>query len=195
MDIDRGRLTTLLTRARTEQDAAATLLHEVYEELRRLAQSYFQRLPPNHTLQPTALVNEAFLKLMKAEDLEPRDREHFFALLAGAMRQILTDHARRRNAGKRGGDNGNRDGKRITLSGLGDPAGGVDPIDLLALDDALRWLGERDERKARVVELRLFGGLSCAQIAGMLGLAPRTIEADWFAARAWLQRELSDEHA
>lgn len=191
MELDRGKLTTLLTRARTEQEAAAALLHEIYDELRRLAQSYFQRLPPNHTLQPTALVNEAYLKLMKAEDLEPRDREHFFALLAGAMRQILTDHARRRLAQKRGGNNG----KRITLSGLGDPAQGVDNIDLLALDDALGRLGELDERKARVVELRLFGGLSCAQIAGMLDLAPRTIEADWFAARAWLQRELSDEHA
>ncbi len=191
MELDRGKLTTLLTRARNEQDAAAGLLREVYDELRRLAQSYFQRLPPDHTLQPTALVNEAYLKLMKAEDLEPRDREHFFALLAGTMRQILTDHARRRFAGKRGGNTG----KRITLTGLGDAARGVDHIDLLALDDALRWLGKRDERKARVVELRLFGGLSCAQIAGMLDLAPRTIEADWFAARAWLQRELSDEQA
>lgn len=187
MTDEREKLTTLLTRARSEPDAGAELLNEIYDELRNLARSYFRRLPPNQTLEPTALVNEAYLKLMKAEQLEPRDREHFFALLAGAMRQILTDHARRRNAEKRGGE-----WKRVTMSGLPHEQDGAGAIDLIALDDALHWLGERDERKAKVVEMRLFGGLSCAQVAHILKKSARTIEADWFAARAWLQRELSD---
>lgn len=191
METDRDRLTALLTRAQSDQSAGAALLHEIYDELRGLARSYFHRLPPNQTLQPTALVNEAYLKLMKAEELQPHDREHFFALLAGAMRQILTDQARKRLAGKRGGDGW----EQVTMSGISamsNDEDNLDVVDLIALDDALRWLGERDARKARVVELRLFGGLSCAQIGTMLDLSTRTIEADWFAARAWLQRELSD---
>jgi len=160
------------------------LLPKVYGELRALAASYFRGRGAN-TLQPTALVNEAFLRLAK-HDGEIKDRAHFFAVAATAMRQILTDRARRRRALKRGGP----EKERVTLSGIAAPDGG---IDLLVLDDLLSRLAALDERQARLVELRFFAGLTEDEAAESLGVSLRTVQKDWRKARAWLLAELSRE--
>lgn len=163
-------------------------LDEVYDELRRLAAAYLRRERVGHTLQPTALVNEAWLKVAAALDKDG-ERAHalrFRGLAASAMRQILVDHARGRKARKRGGSR-----LRVTL-GDGMLVGADSPIDLLALDEALTELAALNERKARVVEMRFFGGLTNAEAAEMLDIAPKTAEADWYMARAWLRRALSE---
>jgi RNA polymerase sigma factor (TIGR02999 family) len=179
-----GDVTELLGRAqRGEADAQAELVPQVYSELRALAASYLRGQRRDHTLQPTALVHEAFLRLVRADASAWQDRAHFFAVAATAMRQILTDHARRRQAAKRGG----AEQVRVTLSGV---AAGDSPIDLIALNDILTKLAALDERQARIVELRFFGGLTEEEVASALGVSLRTVQKDWRSAKAWLLTEL-----
>ena len=178
-------LTRLLQSARAgEAEASASLLALTYGELGQLARAHFSAQRADHTLQPTALVHEAWLKL--AAHLEGiEDRRHFFAIASRAMRQVLADHARTRNRAKR---EGNR--PRLTLDqaiGEADTAA----IDLVDLDDSLRRLAELNERHARVVELRIFGGLTIAETAAELGVSHDTVEKAWFMAKAWLHTELS----
>lgn len=175
---------------RGDEAAAARLTPVVYDELRRMAAAYLRQERPDHTLQPTALVHEAFLKLVDQTRAEMNDRSHFCAVAAQAMRRILIDHARRVRAAKRSAD-----GPRVTLAEVGDAAE-VDTtldVDLLRLDEALSRLSELNERQARVVELRYFGGLTVEQAASVLGVSPRTVKGDWRVARAWLQREIRRE--
>jgi RNA polymerase sigma-70 factor, ECF subfamily len=166
-----------------EASASQDLFPLLYEEMRDLAASYFARGRGTPTLQPTALVHEAWVKL-SAGDQGFRGREHFMAVAALAMRQVLADHARRRRADKRGGG-----AERITLDDAvlasSDPA-----IDLVALDDALAKLEKIDARSARVAEMRLLSGLGSAEAAKILGVTERTVQLDWRAASAWLEREL-----
>lgn len=177
--------THLLTQAsRGQASAAADLMPLVYQELRQLAERYLGREPHGHTLQPTALVHEAFLRLMDAPRLEPNGQTHFFAIAANVMRRVLVEHARARRAAKRGGGH-----LQLTL----DSELAILPapdMDLLALHEALERLAELDPRQARVVELRFFGGLSMEDVAAELGMSKRTVEDDWALARAWLRREL-----
>jgi len=161
---------------------------EVYAELKRLAAFHLQRERADHTLQPTALVHEAYMKLagrVNAADNAAQSQNEFRALASHAMRQILVDHARKRNTDKRGGS-----WLRITL----DDAVGEDhdrELDLLALDEAMEGLAKLDARKCRVVELRFFGGLTCEEAAKELRISPKTAEADWYMARAWLRSKLT----
>lgn len=170
---------------RGDQAAAQQLMPLVYEELRRLAGSFFRKQQPNQTLQPTALVHEAFLRLVDPLAAQWTDRAHFIAVAALAMRQILADHARRRGAAKRGGG--------LARVSLGDPADSVGDGDLDAerLDAALSELEALDERKHRVVLLRFFGGLTVEDAARLLNVSVSTVEGDWRAARAWLSMNLS----
>ena len=158
----------------------------VYDELRRLAASYLRRERPGQTLQATALVNEAYIRLIGEKAQNWQNRTHFLAIAALSMRQILVQRARARNAAKRGGDP-----QRITLDEQLLPAsaqGGE--LDLLALDEALDKLARLDERQAKIVELRYFGGLSVEEAAEALGISPATVKRDWTLARAWLKKEL-----
>ncbi len=166
---------------------AATLAPEAYQELRRLAEACFRGQPADHTLEPTALVHEAYLKLAEGSPGRWADRTHFLAVAATAMRQILVDHARGRAAQKRGGGC-----DRITLD---ESAVGTSErdVDLLALDEALIRLAEQDERKARVIELRFFAGLTIEETAQALGVSPITVNRDWWLARAWIQRALEPD--
>jgi RNA polymerase sigma factor (TIGR02999 family) len=164
--------------------APADMLAVVYDELRALAGSYFKRQPEGHTLQPTALVHEAFLRLARQDASKFNDREHFFAVAATAMRQILASHARGRGANKRGGGMA-----QVTLTNLVVPDEGSE-IDLIALDDVLRQLEKLSERQAKVVEYRFFGGLTLPEIAKVLGVSLTTVEKEWRRARAWLAVEL-----
>lgn len=169
------------------QEVHEQLFPLVYAELHDLAAHYMRREPDDHTLQPTALVHEAFLRLFDQRQLTWKNRSHFFGIAAQAMRRILVDHARRRQAQKRAG------GDRITL----DESVAEAPqrsIDLVALDDALHALAALDARQARVVELRFFGGLDIDQTAESLGISAATVKRDWTFARAFLQRAM-DERA
>lgn len=171
---------------RSSAPAGAPLTGDAYEALRGLAAAYLHRERRDHTLQPTALVHEAYLKLANGTG-SWRSQTHFQAVAANAMRQILVDHARARQTRKRGGD-----WLRVSLSGAAVASPGVD-VDMLALDDALRQLAEFDARKARIVELRFFGGLTCAEAADEVGVSAKTAEADWYFARAWLRDKLSGQ--
>lgn len=179
-------VTCLLQAARTgDGRAASALITIVYDELRQRAGWLMQRERADHTLQPTALVHEAFLRLIKQERVEWRDRGHFFAVASQAMRRILVDHARMRDADKRGGGE-----TRIPISG----SAGLSPTceaDVLAIDRALRRLAEVDPRQAEIVALRFFGGLSVEEVAAVLDMSKRAVEAEWTMIRAWLRRELS----
>lgn len=160
------------------------LVPKIYADLRRLAQHYLRDEPDDHTLQATALVHEAFLRLSGRPDAAWKDRAHFIAVAAREMRRVLIDHARRRRALRRGGGQAAE-----PVSAVGDAS--VDPHDdWIVLDEALTRLGELDPRKARVVELRFFGGLTIAETAQVLGTSPVTVVREWRLARAWLQREL-----
>jgi RNA polymerase sigma factor (TIGR02999 family) len=157
----------------------------VYDELRRRASSYLRKELNGHTLQTTALVHEAYLKLVEQKEVTWESRNHFFAIAATLMRRILVDHARHKHRDKRGG-------KAADLSldeALTVAVGGVD-IDLLALDEALDRLAVKEEYLARVVELRFFSGLDVPQTAGVLGVSESTVKRDWAMARAWLRREM-----
>lgn len=171
---------------RGDQSALAQVAETVDRELRRLAAAYLRRERPGHTLQPTALVNEAFLRLMgQAARQDWESRSHFVAIAAQHMRQILVDYARRHRAAKRG------DG--ATLVSLDDARAAADPrsVDLLALDEALEKLAVIDARKARAMELKFFGGLEMAEIAAILNISLKTVEKDVRLGAAWLRSALS----
>jgi len=180
---------TLLLRAwgAGDRQALDRLAPLVYQELHRLARGYMARERPNHTLQVTALVNEAYLRLIDTRQVEWQDRAHFLAICARAMRQILVDHARVRSAQKHGG------GQAFLEfdDNLGIPQ--TAHSQLLELDEALNRLAALDPRKSQVVELRFFGGLSEEETAETLKVSLRTVKRDWQLARAWLFRELSGE--
>ena len=171
-----------------EGDRAALdrLMPLVHAELRRLARHYVSRERPGHTLQTTALVNEAYLRLVEQEGMRWENRAHFFGIAARLMRQILVDHARGRQAAKRGGGQ-----CRLSLSRADRLASRPD-VNLLALDEALGRLEAIDPQKSRVVELRYFGGLGIEETAEVMGVSPATVNRDWSMARAWLRGELGD---
>lgn len=184
-----SELTELLV-AWSRGDAAALdhVMPLVYDELRRLAQSYLRRERRDHTLQPTAVTHEAYLRLIERTHPNWHGRLHFFAVAAQAMRRVLVDHARGRRADKRGGD-----ALRIPLDEH--PEAAVQPppdYDLIDLDAALRRLARFDERKSRVIELRYFGGLTARETAEVLGVSVETVQLDSRFGRAWLQRQLAD---
>ena len=165
--------------------AIEQLLPVVYNEMRRLAAGYLKNERPGHTLQPTALANEAFLRIVVQKNVSWQNRAHFIGLAALAMRRILVDHARRRKAVKRGG------GKTvITLEAS--MSAGVNEVAFDDLDQALNDLARLSERQAKVVELRYFGGLTIEETAEVLGISTMTVKRDWTMARAWLFRELGD---
>lgn len=179
---------TALLGAMRDGDAAAgeRVLQLVYRDLRDRAANYFRNVRNDHTLQPTALVHEAYLRV-SAGDIAWKDRSHFLAVAAKAMRYVLADHARRRRSEKRGG--GADAWERVTLCGIGSD-GGDRIIDALDLEEALTELGEVNERLARIVELRFFAGLTVEEVGQVLDLASRTVELDWRTARAWLRNRL-----
>ena len=156
----------------------------VYEELRHQAARYLRRERPGHTLQTTALIHEAYLRLIDAKDVHWQSRAHFFAVAANLMRRVLVDHARRRDAEKRGGSH-----IRLTLDEALATAPETD-VDVLAVDEALNRLANFDPQQARVVELRFFSGLNVEETAAALGVSPKTVKRDWSVARAWLRREI-----
>ena len=185
-----GDVTRLLTAwAEGDQHALDELMPLVYNELHRIARHHWSGQPQGHTLQPTALIHEAFLKLAGPGDKAFQNRTRFFALASTAMRQVLVNHAEARLAGKRGG--GLAD---ISLDEV-DPAVHQEAENVLALNDALKTLHAMDARKSRVVELRYFGGLSIEETADALGVSPVTVTRDWQTARAWLARELGTGRA
>ena len=169
-----------------DRQALDELTPLVYEELRQQAARYLRKERPGHSLQATALINEAFLRLIDVKNVQWQNRAHFFGIAANLMRRILVDHARRRDAEKRGGTQ-----MRLTLDDAfaiaKEPA-----VDLLAIDEALDRLAAIDEQQARVVELRFFSGLSVEETAAALGVSPKTVKRDWSVARAWLRREIGD---
>ena len=182
-----GAVTQLLARAAEGDSGAVTSLFDLlYRELRGLAVSAMRSERGDHTLQPTALVHEAFLRL--ADDTGSiENRRHFFGIAATAMRRILVEHARARHAVKRGGH-----APRVSIDDVAVPAPtALDPVDLEALDAALTQLAALDARQARVVELRYFAGLTVEETADVLDASPRTVKRDWQMARAWLRREMS----
>jgi RNA polymerase sigma factor (TIGR02999 family) len=158
----------------------------IYQELRQLAHRHLDRERPGHTLSTTALVHEAYLKLVKIDRVEWKDRTHFLAIASRAMRRILIDHARTRTRDKRGGTR-----RRVSLEQAFNIAD-AHTEDLLALDDALTRLEEKNERQARVIEYRFFGGLSLEETAAALGVSVATVKRDWALTRAWLNAELAD---
>ena len=182
---DRTSVTALLQAWRAgDEQALAAMMPIVHDELRKLARRSMAGERPDHTLQATALVNEAFLRLVDLKRIQWQDRAHFFAMSARLMRRILVDHARARRYNKRGG------GVRpVSLDEALHVAANAER-DLVALDEALAALAATDERKARIVELRFFGGLSVDEVASVLHVSPETVGRDWRLAKAWLAREI-----
>jgi RNA polymerase sigma factor (TIGR02999 family) len=184
---DVGAITVLLQRLSAgEMQAESELLPLVYAELRLLAARYLRGERAGHTLSPTALVHEAYLRLVGTTSLAPGDRRQFFAIAARRMRQVLVDHARHRDAAKRGG----AEREAVSLSSLADESSGAG-VDAIALDQALTRLHEMDERKAQVVELRYFAGLEMGDIAELLGVSRATVQRDWDVARTFLFQALT----
>lgn len=180
-----SEVTELLVRWRGgEREALDSLLPLVYDELRRIARHYLQGERTGHTLQSTALVNEAYVRLVAQDFPEWQNRAHFFAVAAQLMRQILVDYARSHRAAKRGGDL-----CKVTLNEAEDLPFTAD-VDVIALDEALKELAQMDQQQSRVVELKFFAGLSSEDTAEVLGISPSTVKRDWITARAWLYREL-----
>ena len=171
----------------SERGALDQMLPVVYSELRRLAVHYLSHEPVGHTLQPTALVHEAYLRLIDQRQADWRNRAQFLGLAAGMMRRILVNHARDRRARKRGGG-----AERVSLSLIEAPSGRPD-VELIALEDALERLAALDERKSRVVELKFFGGLTIEEIAEVLQVSRATVEREWSFARAWLYDAIGGE--
>ena len=179
-------ITQLLTEWRDgDETALDRLIPLVYEELRRLAHHYLRRERPGYTLQTSALVNEAYLRLVDHKGMRWQNRAHFYAVAAQAMRRILVDHARSRDAAKRGGG--------ANLIGLDEAATAaqMQAANLLALDEALNQLALIDKRKSRIVELRYFGGMSVEETAEVIGVSPVTVMREWSSAKAWLLRAIS----
>ena len=177
----------LIELTRGNRDAIDALLPLIYDELRSLAANYLRRERPDHTLQPTALVHEAYMRLVDQTRVNWQNRAHFFGVAAQMMRRILVDHARAHKAGKRGADF-----QKLSLDENIDKA--VErSAELIALDDALHELAEIDEQKSRIIELRYFGGLSEEETAEVLGVAPVTVKRHWRMAKAWLYGRLRAE--
>ncbi len=170
-----------------DQEALDKLIPLVYEELRRQASRYLRRELPGHTLQTTALVHEAYLRLIEQKDMRWQNRAQFFGIAAQLMRRILVDHARAKHRAKRGGGN-----LRMTLNEATTIAKSRS-IDLIALDEALSRLAEIDLQQCKVVELRFFSGLNVEETAEVLRISPATVKRDWSVAKAWLHREISGE--
>lgn len=182
---DPGEVTLLLRAWRAgDQEARESLIRVLYDELHRIADARMRGEAPGHTLQSTALIHEAYMRLADAS-VTWSDRTHFFAVAARTMRRVLTDHARARERQKRSGAL-----DRVTLSGLAQPKGGEDAIDLLALDAALDELAGVDPRKASAVELHYYGGLTHDEVAEALDVSPATVDRDLRMARAWLRDRL-----
>lgn len=179
--------TRLLRRVEAGDDTAVeALLPLVYEQLRGTAGQFFRAQRADHTLQPTALVHEAYIKLVRADGRKWQGRTHFCAVAAKAMRQILQDHARAKHAAKRG-----RHAEQVGVTRIEAPNDGS-PIDVFALDEVLSRFAEIDQRGARIVELRFFGGLSNAQIASVLDVSVPTVERVWRRSSAWIRAKLDD---
>jgi RNA polymerase sigma factor (TIGR02999 family) len=170
----------LLDWGRSDKKGLDQMLPVMYEELHRMAAHYLSREGAGHTLQPTALVHEAYLRLVDQRRVDWRNRAQFLGLAASMMRRILVNHARDRSARKRGGNP-----ERVSLSLVESPSGGPEG-ELIALEDALQRLAGLDQRKGRVVELKFFGGLTIDEIAEVLGISAATVEREWAFARAWL---------
>ena len=185
MSTDEHITQTLIESTRGDEAAAERLMMLMHDKLRVLAGQYMARERAEHTLQPTALLNEAYLRLFDQSQVNWQNKAHFVASAAQIMRRILVDHARQRAAAKRGGDH-----KRVELAEL-NLAGPTPDIDLIALDEALEELKSLNPRQARVVELRFFGGLTVKEAAYALDIAERTANNDWEFARAWLRQRVS----
>jgi RNA polymerase sigma factor (TIGR02999 family) len=187
MEENSKQITQLLERwSNGEAEVLDDLMPLVYLELRRQASSYLRRERPNHTLQPTALINEAYLKLIDQRDVKWQNRAHFFAIAAQAMRRILVDYARERNREKRGGA-----AENLPLDEALTIVSQEKNVDLVALDEALNDLATFDERQAKVVELRYFSGLSIDETAEVLNVSNVTVRRDWNMAKAWLHQEIT----
>ena len=169
------------------REALDDLMPIVYADLRRVAAGYMRRESPGHALQPTALVHEAFVRLVDQRQVKWRNRAHFFGVAAGMMRRILVDNARRRRAEKRGGE-----WQRVTLAGVEAAAPDANrEVDVLALHEALERLAEFDPQQARIVELRYFGGLTIDETAEVVGISAATVVREWTIAKAWLRADLT----
>jgi RNA polymerase sigma factor (TIGR02999 family) len=168
-----------------DEEALRVLVPRVYDELRRLAHRYMQRERPGHTLQSTALVHEAYVRLVKQDGYKFQNRAHFFAICAQLMRQILVEYARSRHAAKRNA------GHMLTLNDSVALVKKSRSVDLVALDEALEGLAKLDPQQSRIVELRFFGGLSIEETSQVLGISPATVKRDWSTAKAWLHHEMS----
>ena len=164
--------------------AAHRLVPLVYDELHSLAEAWMSRERDDHTLQPTALVHEAYLRLIDQSRVSWNDRSHFVAIASEVIRRVLVDHARKRGAAKRGGAL-----KRISLDGV-DQRAHEEGVDLIALDEAIEELGRLHERQRRIVEMRFFGGMTIEETAENLGISPATVKVEWAMARAWLRGRL-----
>lgn len=170
------------------QDAAGELIPVVYDELHRLAVRHLRRERQDHTLQPTALVHEAYIKLVAQRDADWQSRNHFFAVASKLMRRILVDYARQHLRAKRGGGHTRVSLEEVALVSPQRPDG------MLAIDESLSRLEKLDERQARIVELRYFGGLTIEEAAQVLGVSPTTVRREWASAKAWLYGELNNHH-
>jgi len=183
--ISSERITALLVEWKQgNQQAAATLMPLVYDELRRIASRYLRRKVRNQTIHSGTLVHEAYLKLVDQKDVHWQNRAHFFGLAAQLMRRILVDHARRRAAVKRGAGE-----HSLSLDATGIVAG-RQPVELIARDELLNRLSELNPQQAQIVELRFFGGLSIEEASEAIGISPATLKREWAVAKAWLHREL-----
>jgi RNA polymerase sigma-70 factor, ECF subfamily len=167
-------------------EAEAQLMERVQGELRRLAAGYMRRERGGQTLQPTAVVNEAYIRLLPQRGVPWENRAHFFGIAAKMMRRVLVDHARRRRAVKR--DAG--PGDPVSISGVASPARDADPVDVLALHDALSALAALDPRQAEIVEMRFFAGLTVEEVAEVLDISPATVKREWATAKLWLRRQM-----
>jgi len=184
--MDSETATRILAEVGPDDSAARTLLPFVYDELRKLAAKHLNDERCGHTLQPTALVNEAFVKMAGSGRIVVADRTHFFRLASKVMRQVLVDHARSKSAAKRKGL-----GNRVTLSDSMEATRGTD-VDLMALEESLQSLADLSPQKAQLVELRYFGGLTIEEAATVLGISRTQATREWRVTRAWLADELSD---
>ena len=188
MPADSTEINLLLDQCRNGQkEGIEKLMALVYDDLRKLAAWQLQSERPDHTLQPTALVHEVYLKLAAQNPVEWQNKAHFFALVAQIMRHILVDYARTRQRGKRGGAQ-----TKLSLEDADTLSSSSDP-ELIALDEALNSLAEKDPRKSLIVELRYFGGLSIEETAEALGVSITTVSREWTVAKAWLRREMRRE--
>jgi RNA polymerase sigma factor (TIGR02999 family) len=179
----------LIDRSNGNREAAAGLMPLVYDELRRLARNYLQRERPDHTLQATGLVHEAYLRLVDQRTTTWQNRAHFFGVAAQLMRRILVDHARRHRTDKRGGE-----WTKVEFDEALAPAVSR-TLDVIALDDALHDLAKLNPQHSQIVELRFFGGMTTEEVAEVLDVSPRTVQREWRMARAWLRRQISADES